>query len=66
MGVLAWILGILGILCAAMGIVTAAELIPLTGTLLTAFTPESWLMLAIVIMLAAIAATLGKSRREEE
>jgi len=66
MAEIAWILGILGILCAAMGVVTIMEVIPLMGTPFASFTPEFWLTLATVIMLATIAATLGRGRREEE
>ena len=61
MGMLAWILGILGGLCAVMGIITAAEVIPLLGA---AFTGMFWLALSGVLFLACIAATIASSGYE--
>jgi len=61
MGVLAWILGILGGLCAAMGIITATEVIPLLNV---AFTGMFWLGLAGILLLACIAAAIGRSSYE--
>ena len=63
MGTLAWILGILGGLCAVMGIVTAVEIIPLL-VLGAAFTVMFWLALAAVLLLACIAATVASSGYE--
>ncbi len=61
MTILAWILGILGGLCAVMGIITAAEVI----TLLSAeFTAMFWLALSAVLLLACIAAAVSRSEYE--
>ena len=60
---LAWIVGIIGILSAVMAAVTAIEVIP---TIYEAFTPQFWLSLATVLMLAAIACVLGVRGRTEE
>lgn len=56
MGVLALTLGLIGGLCAIMGIITAAEVVPLLGA---AFTWMFWLVLSGVLLLACIAAALG-------
>ena len=61
MGVLAWVLGILGGLCTVMGIITAAEVISLLGA---AFTPMFWLVLAGVLLLACIAAAFSRTGYE--
>ena len=61
MGVLAWVLGILGGLCTVMGIITAAEVISLLGA---AFTPMFWLVLAGVLLLACIAAAVSRTEYE--
>ena len=66
MKISAWILGILGGLCAVMGIITATEAVPLLGDALPgAFTETFWLMLAGVLLLACIAAAVS-SREEYE
>ncbi|MFC2047378.1 hypothetical protein ACFLTK_03800 [Chloroflexota bacterium] len=57
MGALALIIGILGGLCAIMGIVTALEVVETLGT---ALTETFWLMLSGVLFLAAIALTVGR------
>ena len=56
MGVIAWILGTIGGLCAVMGIITATEVVPLFGDSLTV---EFWLMLSIVLFLACIASVIS-------
>ena len=56
MGVLAFALGLIGGLCAIMGIITAAEVVPLLGA---AFTWMFWLAVSGVLLLACIAAALG-------
>ena len=61
MAILAWILAILGGLCAVMGIITAAGVIPLVGA---AFSAMFWLALAGVLLLACIAAALGRGEYE--
>ena len=61
MGILAWILAILGALCAIMGIVTAVEVIAPLGVALTAM---FWLALSAVLLLACIAATIAMSSYE--
>jgi len=60
MGMLAWILGILGGLCAVMGIIIATEAVKLTIVVDWNF----WLMISGILFLACIAATV--SRREYE
>ena len=61
MGVLAWILAILGVLCAIMGIITAVGVVPPLGVALTAM---FWLALSAVLFLACIAATIAMSQYE--
>jgi len=61
MGLLAWILGILGGLCAVMGIITAAEVVPV---LFRQFDGIFWLMLAGVLFLACIACAVGRGAYE--
>ena len=61
MGVLAWAFGAVGGLCTVMGIITAAEVVPLLGS---AFTWMFWFMLAAVLFLACIAFAVGHSRYE--
>ncbi len=58
MGVFALILGLIGGLCAVMGILTAAEVVPSLGA---AFTVEFWMMLAGVLFLACIAVNTSRS-----
>ncbi len=57
MGVLAWIFGALGGLCAVMGIITASEVISPLGA---EFTWMFWLVLAAVLLLASIAFAIGR------
>ena len=56
MGMTAWIFGIIGGLCAVMGIITATEVIPEYANLSWMF----WMMLSGILLLAAIAFTLGR------
>ena len=63
MAMLAWILAILGALCAVMGFVTAAEVIPELGS---AYTVTFWLQVSMVLFLATIAAALGRSGNRYE
>ena len=61
MAIVAWVFGILGGLCAVMGIIMAAEII----TLLSAeFTAMFWLALSAVLLLACIAAAVSRSEYE--
>ncbi len=61
MAIVAWIFGILGGLCAVMGIITAAEI----NTLLSAeFTAMFWLALSAVLLLACIAAAVSRGEYE--
>ncbi len=58
MGVLAWIFGTLGGLCAVMGIVTAVKVIPEVAALtpeVAALTWMFWLVLGAILLLACIA-----------
>ena len=61
MGILAWIFGILGGLCAVMGIVTTAGVNTLLGA---EFTAMFWLTLGAVLLLACIAATVSRTSYE--
>ena len=61
MVILAWVFGILGGLCAVMGIITAAEVIPLLGA---EFTAMFWLTLGAVLLLACIAAAVSHTSYE--
>ena len=61
MGILAWIFGALGGLCAVMGIITAVEVVPLLAAALTAM---FWLALGGVLLLASIAFAVGRSEYE--
>ena len=57
MGAIAAIVGAIGGLCAVMGVITAAEIIPLIGA---QFTWMFWLVLSAVLLLASIAFVLGR------
>ena len=57
MGILALIFGLLGGLCAIMGIITTTEVLPPFGA---AYTWEFFFMLAVILLLAAIACALGR------
>ena len=61
MGMLAWILGILGGLCAIMGVITAPAVIEEYFDL----TWEFWLMIAGILFLASIASALGRGTQYE-
>lgn len=60
---LAWIIGILGVLCALMGFVIATSIIPEVPDTLT---PDLWLRLATVLMLTTIACLMGRGGRTYE
>ncbi|MFC1873906.1 hypothetical protein ACFLYX_01240 [Chloroflexota bacterium] len=65
MAIAAWILGILGGLCAVMGIITAAEVAPqITALLGDGFTAMFWLALAAVLLLTCIAAAVSRTEYE--
>ncbi len=55
MGMLAWIFGGIGGLCAVMGIITATEVIPEYAALTWMF----WMVLSGILLLASIAFTVG-------
>ena len=57
MGALAWSFGILGGLCAVMGIITAVEVIPEVAALTWMF----WFVLSAIFLLISIAFTIGRS-----
>jgi len=56
MGMLAWTFGILGGLCAVMGIVTAVEVIPEYAGLTWMF----WLVISAILLLISIAFAVGR------
>jgi len=60
MGLLAWIFGILGGLCAVMGIITAVAVIPELAALTWMF----WLVLSAILLLGCIAFALGRGGYE--
>ena len=62
--VLTYILGILGGLSAATGIVAALDMVPFLAGLPAGFTPMFWLVLAAVLMLGCIATLLTHSEYE--
>ncbi len=65
MSILAWTFGILGGLCAVMGIITAAEVAPEMNQALGAgFTAMFWLALSAVLLLACIAAAVSRTDYE--
>jgi len=57
MGLTAVIIGAVGGLCAVMGIITAAEVIPL---IMPQFTWNFWFVLSAILLLASIAFGLGR------
>jgi len=57
MGLTAAIVGVLGGLCAIMGIITATEVIDL---IMPRFTWNFWFMLSAILLLASIAFSLGR------
>jgi len=61
MGLLAWIFGALGGLCAVMGVITAAEVVPLLGS---AFTSMFWMVLSAILLLICIAFAVGRGSSE--
>jgi len=61
MGMLAWVFGSLGGLCAVMGVITAVEEDPLLASALTAM---FWLALGAVLVLISIAFAVGRSGYE--
>ncbi len=60
MGVLAWIFGGLGGLCAVMGIITAVAVVPEVAALTWTF----WLVLSAILLLASIAFAVGRGGYE--
>ena len=64
MGILAWVLGILGGLSAVMGIVTALDVIPLLGELPEGLNTMFWMVLGAILLLACIAALQSRTEYE--
>ena len=62
MGILAWAFGIIGGLCAVMGIITAAEVIPV---LIGEFTAMFWMVLSAILILVSIAFSVGRGSSYE-
>ena len=61
MGISAWVFGILGGLCAVMGISTAAGVVPLLGA---EFTWMFWLVVSAILLLASIVFAVGRAGYE--
>lgn len=59
MGIIAAILGSIGGLCAVLGIVTAVEVMPDIGE---QYTTMFWFVLSVILLLATIALTTGRSQ----
>ena len=57
MGITAAIIGAVGGLCAVMGIITAAEVIPV---IMPQFTWMFWFVLSAILLLASIALSFGR------
>ena len=64
MAILALVFGVLGGLCAVMGIVTATEAVTLLAELPEAFTAMFWLVLGAVLLLACIACAASRTEAE--
>lgn len=64
MATLAWILGILGGLCAVIGIIAATGAAPFLAALPAGFTAMFWLALSAVLLLACIAAAVSTTSYE--
>jgi len=60
MGISAWISGILGGLCAVMGIITALAVIPEVAALTWVF----WFVLSVILLLICIAFAVGSTSIE--
>ena len=58
MGMLAWIFGIIGGLCAVMGIITALDVVQQFGDVLTWM---FWLVVSAIMLLGSIAFAVGRS-----
>ena len=61
MGMLAWIFGGLGGLCAVMGIITAAGVVLLLGA---EFTSMFWMVLSVILLLSCIAFAVSRGGYE--
>ena len=59
--VLTWILGVLGGLCAIVGIVNALDVVPFLAELPADFTTMFWMVLGAILLLACIATQLTHS-----
>jgi len=62
MVIAAWVFGILGGLCAVMGIITATEVISIN--IGAGFTAMFWLALGAVLLLGCIAASVSRTTYE--
>ena len=64
MAIAALVFGVLGGLCAVMGIITATEVIPLLADLPAQFTALFWLALGAVLLLACVAFSVSRGEYE--
>ena len=64
MAILAWILGILGGLCAVMGIVTALDMVEFLNSFPADFNTMFWMVLAAILFLGTIASLLSRTEYE--
>ena len=64
MTILAWVLGILGGLCAVMGIINALDVIPLLDDLPADINTMFWMVLGVILLLGCIASLLSHGEYE--
>ncbi|MFC1920645.1 hypothetical protein ACFLYQ_02840 [Chloroflexota bacterium] len=64
MAILAMVLGILGGLCAVVGIITAVDVVPFLAELPADFNAMFWMVLAAILLLGCIASLLSHSEYE--
>ena len=64
MAILAWVLGILGGLCAVMGIIIAVDVIEFLDKLPADFNAMLWMVLGAILLLGCIASLLSRSEYE--
>ena len=61
MTIMAWVLGVLGGLCAVMGILTAVDVIPTVTAAIPGFNALLWVALGAFLMLCCIATVLSRT-----
>jgi len=64
MAIAAWVIGVLGGLCAVMGVVTATEAVTFLADLPAQFTALFWVALGAVLLLGCLACLNSRSEYE--